>query len=98
MEIKHSALAGTMESSDVQVMIEPSDKGIELHLESSVLAQYGEEIEKTIREVLENLGVSNARLIVRDKGALDCILRARVQTAIFRANDKVENLPWGEML
>ena len=97
MELRHSAVAGTMESSDVQVIIEPFDNGIELTLESSVLAQYGDQIEQTIREVLKQLGVEHARLIVRDKGALDCTIRARVQTAVFRTVNQTEHLPWEAM-
>ncbi len=97
MELQYSAVAGTMESSDIQVMIEPFDNGIELTLESSVFAQYGDQIEKTIREVLKQLGVEHARLIVRDKGALDCTIRARVQTAVFRTMKQTENLPWEAM-
>ena len=41
MEIKKIALAGTLESSDVQVTVEPFDKGVKLSLESSVMNQYG---------------------------------------------------------
>lgn len=37
MEIVNTAIAGTLESSDAQVMVEPAAKGIELILESSVI-------------------------------------------------------------
>ena len=58
MEMKQTAMAGTMESSDIMVTIEPKDKGgIELDLTSSVMQQFGRQIEKVIRETLDGLGV-----------------------------------------
>ena len=83
MEIKKAAAAGTMESSDVYVEIEPG-KGIQIQLESVVRAQYADAIEKAVREVLLEQGVENACIRVTDRGALDCVIRARVETAIHR--------------
>ena len=46
-------MAGTVESSDIQIMISPKEEpGIELVLESSVLGQYGNQIRKTILDTL----------------------------------------------
>lgn len=42
MEILKTAMAGTLESSDAQVTVEPGDNGIELMIESSVIHQYRE--------------------------------------------------------
>ena len=39
MEILKSAAAGTLESSDAMVTVEPGDGGIELELSSSVMNQ-----------------------------------------------------------
>ena len=39
----------------------------------------------TIREVLEDFGVNDAMVAVVDKGALDFVIRARMQCAICRA-------------
>ena len=85
MEILKAAMAGTLESSDAQVMVEPADDGIELTLESSVMNQYGRQIKATVLETLERLGVENARVSVVDKGALDCTIKARVECAVFRS-------------
>ncbi|WP_125140780.1 citrate lyase acyl carrier protein [Clostridium transplantifaecale] len=95
MEILNTAIAGTLESSDVQVMVEPAAGGIELELESSVINQYGKQIRAVIMETLERLDVKNAKLRVIDKGALDCTLKARVECAVFRSNHITEQLPWG---
>lgn len=83
-EIIRHASAGTQESSDVYVEIEPCDQGIELCLESVVKAQFGEAIEAAVRETLAECGVERARLTVSDRGALDYVLRARVETASAR--------------
>lgn len=95
VKLNHPSMAGTLESSDIQILLSPADQGIELHLESSVLSQYGLQIRQTILEVLEKLEVTDAKVVAIDKGALDCTIRSRVQTAVFRAVDQTENLPWG---
>lgn len=82
-EIKKSASAGTMESSDAYVEIVPCE-GLAIELESVVAAQFGEEIRSAVKEVLEENGVKNAAVRVVDRGALECVIRARVETAILR--------------
>jgi len=96
MEIQKSAIAGTLESSDVQVTVEPGANGIELAIESSVMNQYGRAIRRTVLATLERLGVTAARVQVVDKGALDCTIRARVECAVFRsAGASAKDIPWG---
>ena len=74
MEIMRPATAGTLESSDAQVTVEPGEGRLEL----------------------ERLGVTDARVTVVDKGALDCTLKARVECAVFRSCGASEqNIPWG---
>ena len=99
MEIKKIALAGTLESSDVQVTVEPFDKGVTLSLESSVMNQYGQQIKETVLETLDRLGVKNIKISLVDKGALDCTIKARIECAVLRAcgaSDK--NIAWGGMI
>ena len=96
MLIEKSAVAGTLESSDAQVTVEPAEGGIKLEISSSVMNQYGRQIKATVLETLERLDVKSGRVTVVDKGALDCTLKARVECAVFRscgASDK--DIPWG---
>ena len=93
MKIVKAAQAGTVESSDIVVKIEPNENGVEIDLTSSVQQQYGERIKAVIRETLSELGVENARVDAIDKGALDCTVRARTQAAAFRAADSTD-YPW----
>lgn len=95
MEIKKPAVAGTLESSDCMVTVEPGDGKVDLELSSVVIRQFGPQIRKVIFETLERLEVTDARVTVVDKGALDCTLKARVECAVFRSSDTKENLPWG---
>lgn len=95
MLIEKTAMAGTLESSDAQVTVEPGI-GLELYVESSVLNQYGRQIKATILETLECLEVKDAKVTVIDKGALDCTLKARVECAVFRScGQSASNIPWG---
>ena len=58
--------------------------------------QYGRQIRAVVLETLERLEVTNARVTVVDKGALDCTLKARVECAVFRSCGRsAQNIPWG---
>ena len=84
MKIIKQASAGTMESSDVYVEIEPSGNGLDIRIESVVEKQFGDKIEACVREVLNDFGLTDASVRVVDRGALECVLRARVETAVMR--------------
>ncbi len=86
-EIVRAVTAGTDEKSDVIISIEPGN-GITIELQSVVKNQFGEAIEASIRQVLEELGVKNASVKAFDRGALDCVLRARVETAVLRGREE----------
>ena len=83
MEIKKNASAGTMESSDVYVEIEPAE-GLSIELESVVQEQFGDSICAVVNEVLSENGVEKANVRIIDRGALECVIRARVETAVLR--------------
>ncbi len=89
MEILKSASVGTLESSDVYVEIAPCGEGIRIDLESIVEKQFGEQIRATVREVLSEMGVENAALCIKDRGALACVIRARVETAVLRGREEI---------
>lgn len=98
MEILKSAAAGTLESSDCMVTVEPGE-GISLDLTSSVMNQYGRQIKAAVLETLDRLDVKNANVTVVDKGALECTLKARVECAVFRSCDASSaDIPWGGVI
>lgn len=86
MEILKNASAGTMESSDAYVEIAPGS-GLQIRLESVVAQQFGRAIEAVVREVLAEQNVENANVRVVDRGALECVIRARVETAVLRGKE-----------
>ena len=86
MEILKNASAGTMESSDAYVEIAPGN-GLQIRLESVVAQQFGNAIESVVREVLAEQNVENANVRVVDRGALECVIRARVETACLRGKE-----------
>ena len=84
-EIVRRVTAGTLESSDAYVELELGEDGIEIELDSVVEGQFGAQIRRVVAEVLNEQGVKGARVKLIDRGALDCVIRARVETAVARA-------------
>lgn len=95
MELKKPAMAGTMESSDVQITLRPNPgQGIVINLQSDVKVMFGDAIEETVRAVLAEFDVRDALVDVKDKGALDFVIRARMQCAVCRAAEV--QYDWGK--
>ena len=83
-KIFHPAQAGTLGSSDVFVSLEPNDQGLEIDIDSVVIKQFGDDILRVVKEVLSEQEITDAKVSIVDRGALECVLRARVETAILR--------------
>jgi len=85
MFIRCKANAGTMQSSDLMVMVEPGDS-LSIEIESTVKKQYEHLIRARIHATLELLQVRTGTIRVSDRGALDYAIAARVETAVRRAS------------
>lgn len=87
MTPKLKAQAGTFESSDIMILIEPveKDSGRKVDISSTVMLQFEDDIKKTISDVLDELQIKDLHLIAKDKGALTQTIKARVETAIKRS-------------
>lgn len=85
MRINKKAQAGTMQSSDLIVFVEPADD-LSIEIESTVQQQFGHLIEMRIKQVLKRLSVEQCRIMISDRGALDYAIDARVEAALRRAN------------
>lgn len=96
MDILQTAVAGSLESSDIQITVIPADQGITVNLDSNVERQFGNQIRKVITETLEKLGVGSVTVTAVDKGALDCTIQARTIAAVHRAAG-VEVVNWKEI-
>ena len=84
MEIRKKAQAGTMQSSDIMVMVEPAETLI-VEIESTVKKQFEHLIRAQIEEVLAKWGVASGRISVNDRGALDYAIEARLEAALHRS-------------
>lgn len=84
MDIKRRAAAGTMQSSDLMVQVEPSDR-LEIAIESTVKTQFEHLIRARIDEVLARHAVTRGIIRVTDRGALDYAIEARVEAALRRS-------------
>lgn len=87
MLIEKTGQAGTVESNDVFITVAPAKQGdgISIELDSPTMQQYGHQIKAVIREALQCYQITDAMVVANDKGALDCTIRARMNTAIERA-------------
>ena len=83
-KIIQRATAGTLESSDVFVSLEPNEQGLEIDIDSVVIKQFGEAIRAVTEDVLTQHHIEDAKVSIKDRGALECVLCARVETAILR--------------
>ena len=95
MEIIKEATAGTQESSDILVTVSPGKK-LDIVIQSAVIKQFGKQIRRTVAETLDELGVSKGSIVIDDKGALDCVIRARVQASVLRGAGSDE-LDWEKL-
>jgi citrate lyase subunit gamma (acyl carrier protein) len=84
LEIKKMVTAGSVESNDILIMISQGEGDIEIELESVVEKQFGEDIKNVIRETLIEEGITDAKVIAKDKGALDFTIKARVRACVQR--------------
>ena len=86
MRIRKKASAGTMQSSDLMVVVAPAET-LQIEVESTVKVQFEHLIRARIQDTLEQLGVTSGLIQVTDRGALDYAIAARIETAVRRASE-----------
>ena len=89
-----SAVAGTLESNDILITISSTASSIggsanSVSLSSIVINQFGPAIRAVIDQCLEASGLLGVEVTVQDKGALECTIKARMETAIARYKEKM---------
>ena len=86
-----SAVAGTLESNDILITISGvGGSANSVSLSSIVINQFGPAIRTVIDQCLEKSGLSGVEVTVQDKGALECTIKARMETAIARYKEKCD--------
>jgi citrate lyase subunit gamma (acyl carrier protein) len=81
-----TAFCGTMESNDCLITVKHHDH-IEIVIESIVFDQFGDQIETVIKQTLSEMNIRGLFVHVKDKGALDYAIKARLMTAIRRLEE-----------
>lgn len=90
MKIVRKSQAGSLESSDILILVEPVKKGEgrNIKIESGVQKQYGDRIEQLVNDVLDDNEVDDIHLIISDKGAIETVILARMETVLLRASNQ----------
>jgi len=86
VKIVKKVQAGTLQSSDLMVFLEPAET-LTVTIESAVLKQFGELIRAKVDEVLALHGIDAGEVRITDRGALDYAIEARLETAIMRGTE-----------
>jgi len=86
MNIVKKGQAGTMQSSDLMVFIEPAAE-LTLEIESTVKKQFEHLIRAKLEQVLAKRGVTSGKIRITDRGALDYAIEARLEAALQRAGE-----------
>lgn len=89
MKLTGKGRAGTLESGDILIEVEPAAGETDIFLRSSVMRLYGQQIRAVLLQTLEELDLQGVQLTAQDKGALDCTIKARLRTAVARAGGPV---------
>ena len=84
MEILKKGQAGTMQSSDLMVTVEPAAE-LSVDIESTVKKQFEHLIRARIEQVLAKNAVVSGKISINDRGALDYAIEARLEAALQRA-------------
>ncbi len=92
MKIKKRAQAGSFESSDILVVVEPveASSGRIIEMNSIVKQQFGNSIMEEIVNFLDEYQIDDIKIIAQDKGALKPTICARIETALKRSMEMEE--------
>ena len=80
--------AGSKESNDCYITVEEANN-TEIMIDSIVAAFFYDQIKETVEETLKEMKISNVKVTVLDKGALDYTIKSRLVSAIKRMKENV---------
>lgn len=90
MEIKKAASCGKEAKGDARIEVQPNSNGLEINIQSSLGKLFYKHIAESVEDIANKYSLINAKINIFDDGALDFVLRSRVETAILRASQEVE--------
>ncbi len=79
--------------SDCKVTIELTKSGgLKIDLASKVKEYFGDQIMSLAKKELEFFDIKNANILIEDRGALDYVITARIESAIKQVSDTKKNI------
>jgi len=90
VKLVQTGQAGSQNKGDLIVTVKPRKQGagLKLNVTSSVGKLFGNSINKTVTTTLDELRVKDAIVNVQDDGALDYVIKARIEAAVSKAAGK----------
>lgn len=79
-----TATSGTKKNDDIYIMIEEGYDGVQLEIQSTVYDLFGDQIVSVIQSVIQEQGITGIKVYAEDFGALDFVIRSRMENAIMR--------------
>ena len=90
MEIGKNVVAGRKGKADIEINLGPSQNtNIMVNLESSVERLFGNHIRNYIEEYLSRLSVSSCKVKAVDDGALDFVIKSRIEAGLYKEDRTV---------
>ena len=81
---RRATVGNAKQNADCVIEIKPRSRGIKINLESLVKNQYGEQIKSAVKSELKKQNVDSCEITIVDRGAIDPVLRARLECVIKR--------------
>lgn len=81
---RRATVGNAKQNADCVIEIKPRSKGIKINLQSLVKNQYGDQITKAVKSELKKQDVEACEVTIVDRGAIDPVLRARLECVIKR--------------
>ncbi|MGC9554145.1 MAG: citrate lyase acyl carrier protein [Thermoplasmatota archaeon] len=91
-KLQKEVTTGTDSKEDLLLTLKPAPQGsgISVSISGKGAVQFSEEIEATVRQVLEEMGVTDASVEIVDYWAFDFTIRARTKAAVLHATGRDE--------
>ncbi|MEA1994266.1 MAG: aldolase/citrate lyase family protein [Euryarchaeota archaeon] len=83
--------SGAEEKADCRVEADLTPSKLGIDIETKVEKLYGKTIRKNVRKKLEEFGIDRGSIKIRDKGAYDFVIAARVEAALLKAGAEIES-------
>jgi citrate lyase subunit beta/citryl-CoA lyase len=90
MEITKEVKAGRVGKADLEITLTPAQgNALDVRLESSVERLFGNHIRSYISDYLQRLDITSCKITAIDDGALDFVIKARLEAALYKIDEKL---------